>query len=54
MDKTGSVLCVIEAINFSTEIERRNTGRIVKILVENAKPVEYDQRFVPDRGDIRG
>lgn len=41
--KTGSVICVIEAMKLFNEIESEHTGRIVKILVENAKPVEYDQ-----------
>lgn len=41
--KPGSVLCVIEAMKLFNEIESEHTGRIVKILVENAKPVEYDQ-----------
>lgn len=40
---TGSVLCVIEAMKLFNEIESEHSGRIVKILVENAKPVEYDQ-----------
>ncbi len=41
--KIGSVLCIIEAMKLFNEIESEQTGRIVKILVENAKPVEYDQ-----------
>lgn len=41
--KVGSVLCIIEAMKLFNEIESEQTGRIVKILVENAKPVEYDQ-----------
>ena len=41
--KPGSILCVIEAMKLFNEIESEHTGRIVKILVENAKPVEYDQ-----------
>ncbi len=41
--QTGSVLCMIEAMKLFNEIESEHTGRIVKILVENAKPVEYDQ-----------
>ncbi len=41
--KPGSVLCVIEAMKLFNEIESEHSGRIVKILVENAKPVEYDQ-----------
>lgn len=41
--KQGSVLCVIEAMKLFNEIESEYSGKIVKILVENAKPVEYDQ-----------
>ena len=41
--KPGSVLCIIEAMKLFNEIESEHSGRIVKILVENAKPVEYDQ-----------
>jgi len=39
----GSVLCIIEAMKLFNEIESEHSGRIVKILVENASPVEYDQ-----------
>ena len=41
--KTGQVLCIIEAMKLFNEIESEVTGRIVKILVDNASPVEYDQ-----------
>jgi acetyl-CoA carboxylase biotin carboxyl carrier protein len=41
--KTGKVLCIIEAMKLFNEIESEVSGRIVKILVENASPVEYDQ-----------
>ena len=41
--KPGTVLCIIEAMKLFNEIESEHSGRIVKILVENAKPVEYDQ-----------
>ncbi|MBA3647022.1 MAG: acetyl-CoA carboxylase biotin carboxyl carrier protein [Chitinophagales bacterium] len=41
--KQGTVLCIIEAMKLFNEIESEHSGRIVKILVENAKPVEYDQ-----------
>ncbi len=41
--KPGTVLCIIEAMKLFNEIESEQTGRIVKILVENAHPVEYDQ-----------
>ena len=39
----GSVLCIIEAMKLFNEIESEISGRIVKILVDNASPVEYDQ-----------
>ncbi|HMQ69231.1 MAG TPA: acetyl-CoA carboxylase biotin carboxyl carrier protein [Ignavibacteria bacterium] len=39
----GSVLCIIEAMKLMNEIESEISGRIVKILVENAQPVEYNQ-----------
>ena len=39
----GSVLCIIEAMKLFNEIESETSGRIVKILVDNASPVEYDQ-----------
>lgn len=41
--KPGSVLCIIEAMKLFNEIESEYSGRIVKILVENATPVEFDQ-----------
>lgn len=40
---TGSVLCIIEAMKLMNEIESDADGKIVKILVENASPVEYNQ-----------
>lgn len=39
----GKVLCVIEAMKLFNEIEAEIKGRIVKVLVEDASPVEYDQ-----------
>lgn len=39
----GKVLCIIEAMKLMNEIESDVTGKIVKILVENGKPVEYNQ-----------
>ncbi|OCX50881.1 acetyl-CoA carboxylase, biotin carboxyl carrier protein [Mucilaginibacter sp. PPCGB 2223] len=41
--KPGDVLCIIEAMKLFNEIEAEVSGRIVKILVDNASPVEYDQ-----------
>jgi acetyl-CoA carboxylase biotin carboxyl carrier protein len=40
---TGKVICIIEAMKLFNEIESEISGRIVKVLVENASPVEYDQ-----------
>jgi len=41
--KPGSVICIIEAMKLFNEIESEVSGRVVKILVDNASPVEYDQ-----------
>lgn len=41
--KPGKVICIIEAMKLFNEIEAEISGRIVKILVDNASPVEYDQ-----------
>ena len=41
--KAGSVLCIIEAMKLFNEIESEVTGKIVKVLVDNSTPVEYDQ-----------
>ncbi len=39
----GKVICVIEAMKLFNEIESEISGRVVKVLVDNASPVEYDQ-----------
>jgi len=41
--KPGDTLCLIEAMKLMNEIEAEQSGRIVKLLVENAQPVEYGQ-----------
>jgi acetyl-CoA carboxylase biotin carboxyl carrier protein len=41
--KKGQVLCIVEAMKLMNEIESEVDGRVVKILVESAKPVEYGQ-----------
>lgn len=41
--KQGDVLCVIEAMKLFNEIESEVSGKIVKILVDDASPVEFDQ-----------
>jgi len=40
---SGQVVCIIEAMKLFNEIESEVSGRIVKVLVDNAQPVEYDQ-----------
>lgn len=39
----GSVLCIVEAMKLMNEIECDVAGKIIKILVDNATPVEYNQ-----------
>ena len=41
--KTGDVICIIEAMKLFNEIEAEVTGKIVKVLVDDSTPVEYDQ-----------
>ena len=41
--KEGQILCIIEAMKLMNEIEAKVPGRVVRILVENAQPVEYGQ-----------
>ncbi len=40
---TGKVLCIIEAMKLFNEIESEVSGKIIKVLVDDATPVEYDQ-----------
>ncbi len=41
--ETGDVVCIIEAMKLFNEIESEVSGKIVKVLVEDASPVEFDQ-----------
>lgn len=41
--KAGDTVCIVEAMKLFNEIESDISGKIVKILVDNASPVEYDQ-----------
>ncbi len=43
MVSPGTVLCIVEAMKLMNEIESDVSGKISKILVENGKPVEYNQ-----------
>ena len=40
---TGETICIIEAMKLFNEIEAEVSGKIVKVLVDDATPVEYDQ-----------
>lgn len=41
--KPGKVLCIVEAMKLFNEIESEVSGRIVKVMVDDSSPVEYDQ-----------
>lgn len=43
MVQKGQALCIVEAMKMMNEIESEVAGRVVRILVENGQPVEYDQ-----------
>ncbi len=40
---SGQVVCIIEAMKLMNEIESEVSGKVVKVLVENSEPVQYDQ-----------
>lgn len=41
--EVGTVVCIVEAMKLFNEIESEVAGKIVKIMIEDAQPVEYDQ-----------
>lgn len=41
--KTGDVICIVEAMKLFNEIEAEVNGKIVKVLIDDASPIEYDQ-----------
>jgi acetyl-CoA carboxylase biotin carboxyl carrier protein len=43
MVSPGSVLCIVEAMKLMNEIESDVSGKVIKILAENGKPVEFNQ-----------
>jgi acetyl-CoA carboxylase biotin carboxyl carrier protein len=43
MVKKGQVICIIEAMKLMNEIEAETSGKVVKILADNAQPVEYGE-----------
>ena len=44
--KAGQVVCIVEAMKLMNEIQAEQGGKIVKILVDNAMPVEYNQMMI--------
>ena len=42
----GQVLCIVEAMKLFNEIESEVSGRIVKVLIDNSSPVEYDLSLI--------
>lgn len=41
--KVGDVICIVEAMKLFNEIEAEVSGKIVKVLVDDASPIEFDQ-----------
>jgi acetyl-CoA carboxylase biotin carboxyl carrier protein len=41
----GTIVCIVEAMKVMNEIESEYAGTVVKVMVENAQPVEYGQRM---------
>jgi len=41
--EVGDIVCIVEAMKLFNEIESEVSGTIVKVLIEDASPVEYDQ-----------
>jgi acetyl-CoA carboxylase biotin carboxyl carrier protein len=44
--KAGQVVCIVEAMKLMNEIQAEMGGTVVKLLVENAEPVEYNQMMI--------
>ncbi|HUK32163.1 MAG TPA: acetyl-CoA carboxylase biotin carboxyl carrier protein [Candidatus Acidoferrum sp.] len=49
--KSGQVVCIVEAMKLMNEIESDVSGEVVRVLVENAQPVEYGQPLFAIRPD---
>ena len=39
----GQTICIIEAMKLFNEIESEVSGKVIKVLIDDASPVEYDQ-----------
>jgi len=44
--KPGQTVCIVEAMKLMNEIQAEQGGKVVRILVENAQPVEYNQMLI--------
>ena len=44
--KEGQIICIIEAMKIFNEIESEISGKILKIIIKNGTPVEYDQDLI--------
>ena len=44
--REGQIICIIEAMKIFNEIESEISGKVVKILIQNGTPVEYDQDLI--------
>jgi acetyl-CoA carboxylase biotin carboxyl carrier protein len=44
--KAGQVVCIVEAMKLMNEIQAEKGGRVVKVITENAQPVEYNQKLI--------
>jgi acetyl-CoA carboxylase biotin carboxyl carrier protein len=44
--KAGQVVCIVEAMKLMNEIQAEKGGKVVRVAVENAEPVEYNQMLI--------
>ena len=44
--REGQIICIIEAMKIFNEIESEISGKVLKILIQNGTPVEYDQDLI--------
>ena len=44
--RKGQIICIIEAMKIFNEIESEMSGKVLKILIKNGTPVEYDQDLI--------
>ena len=44
--KEGQIICIIEAMKIFNEIESEISGKVIKLLIKNGSPIEYDQDII--------